>query len=204
METFVAVLGASGLTYAEGSVSQEKEELIRSRSNERAFWYFGGAGDAIVPDNLKSGINRADRYEPEINPDFAEFAEYYSTVIIPALVREARDKALVENVVKLVYQRIYAPLRNRTFYIDDLGLEPFDAPSRLSLLEIPKDRLRRKSSIIVSRIPINRWYEIIGYPTIADAICDRIVHSAHRIELKGESVRKLYARREIMQERKSE
>ncbi len=114
VEVFVAILGASGLTYAEGSVSQEKEEWIRS--NERAFWYFGGASDAIVPDNLKSAINHANRYEPEINPDFAEFAEYYGTVIIPARVREARDKALVENAVKLVYQRIYAPLRNRTFY----------------------------------------------------------------------------------------
>jgi len=90
------------------------------------------------------------------------------------------------------------------FVLDDLGLEPFDAPSRLSLLEILEDRLKRKSSIIVSQIPINMWHEIIGDPTIADAICDRIVHSAHRIELKGESVRKLYARREIEQERKSE
>jgi len=114
VETFVAILGASGLTYAEGSVSQEKEEWIRS--NERALWYFGGASDAIVPDNLKSGVTRADRHEPEINPDFAEFAEHYGAVIIPARVREARDKALVGNAVKLVYQRIYAPLRNRTFY----------------------------------------------------------------------------------------
>jgi len=55
------------------------------------------------------------RYEPDINPDYAEFAEHYSTVIIPARVREARDKALVENAVRLAYQRIYAPLRNRTF-----------------------------------------------------------------------------------------
>ncbi|KKK99620.1 hypothetical protein LCGC14_2630910, partial [marine sediment metagenome] len=63
-----------------------------------------------------------------------------------------------------------------------------------------EDRLRRKSSIIVSQIPINRWHEIIGNPTIADAICDRIVHSAHRIELKGESVRKIYARKEHIEE----
>ena len=90
------------------------------------------------------------------------------------------------------------------FLLDDLGLEPFDAPSRLSLLEILEDRLRRKSSIIVSQIPISRWHEIIGDPTIADAICDRIVHSAYRVELKGESVRKLHARREIEQERNLE
>ncbi len=86
------------------------------------------------------------------------------------------------------------------FVLDDPGLEPFDAPSRLSLLEILEDRFRRKSSIIVSQIPINRWHEIIGDPTIADAICDRIVHSAYRIELKGESVRKIYAKKEHREE----
>jgi len=75
VETFVAVLGASGLTYVEGSENQEKEKWIRS--NERAFRYFQGSTHAIIPDNLRSAVSRADRYEPEINPDFAEFAEYY-------------------------------------------------------------------------------------------------------------------------------
>jgi transposase len=114
VETFVAVLGASGLTYVEASMSQEKQEWIRS--NERAFHYFGGSTDAVVPDNLLSAVSRADRYEPDINPDYAEFAEHYHTVIIPARVREARDKALVENAVRLSYQRIYARLRNRVFF----------------------------------------------------------------------------------------
>ncbi len=86
------------------------------------------------------------------------------------------------------------------FILDDLGLEPFDAPSRLSLLEILEDRLGRRSSIIVSQIPIGAWHELIGDPTIADAICDRIVHSSHRIELKGESVRKIYAQKEHQEE----
>lgn len=82
------------------------------------------------------------------------------------------------------------------FILDDLGLEPFDAPSRLSLLEILEDRLGRRSLIIVSQIPISAWHDLIGDPTIADAICDRIVHSAHRIELNGESVRKIYSQRQ--------
>jgi len=114
VEVFVAVLGASGLAYVEASESQKKEQWIRS--NERAIWYFGGSTDALIPDNLRSAVSRSDPYDPEINPEFAEFGEYYSTVIIPARVRKARDKALVENAVSLVYQRIYAPLRNRTFY----------------------------------------------------------------------------------------
>ncbi len=78
------------------------------------------------------------------------------------------------------------------FILDDIGLEPFDAQSRLALLEILEDRIGRRSTIIVSQIPIGMWHQIIGDPTIADAVCDRIFHSSHRIELKGESMRKKY------------
>lgn len=77
--------------------------------------------------------------------------------------------------------------------VDDFGLEKLDAPSRMSMLEILEDRHRDSSTIIVSQFPVAQWHPLIGEPTIADAICDRIVHSAHRIELKGESVRKLQA-----------
>jgi DNA replication protein DnaC len=79
--------------------------------------------------------------------------------------------------------------------VDDFGLEPLDAGSRLSLLEILEDRHGRASSMFASQLPVSQWHQIIGDPTLADAICDRIVHTAHRIELKGESVRKLYAQR---------
>ena len=83
--------------------------------------------------------------------------------------------------------------------LDDFGLQSLDAPSRLSLLEILEDRYGRASSIVVSQLPVSAWHETIGDPTIADAICDRIVHGAHRIELKGESVRKLYTQRKAEQ-----
>ena len=78
--------------------------------------------------------------------------------------------------------------------LDDFGLEPLDAQSRFTLLEILEDRHGRKSSVFVSQLPIISWHEVIGDPTIADAICDRIIHNAHRIELKGDSVRKIYAK----------
>ena len=120
VEVFVAILGASQLTYAEASLSQKSEDWIRS--NERAFIYWGGVTQAIVPDNLKSGVTQSNRYEPGINIMFDEFAEHYQTVILPARVRHPKDKALVENAVALVYQRIYAPLRNRIFYsLDELN-----------------------------------------------------------------------------------
>jgi DNA replication protein DnaC len=74
--------------------------------------------------------------------------------------------------------------------LDDFGLHVLDAQSRLTLLEILEDRYGLKSTIITSQLPVSGWHEVIGEATIADAICDRIVHSAHKINLKGESMRK--------------
>ena len=76
--------------------------------------------------------------------------------------------------------------------LDDFGLEHLDKPGRLMLLEIMEDRHGLKSTIITSQLPVKSWHEIIGDPTIADAVCDRLIHSAHRVELKGESVRKKF------------
>jgi DNA replication protein DnaC len=74
--------------------------------------------------------------------------------------------------------------------IDDFGLQPLDAPNRSALMEIIEDRHEKASTIFTSQVPVSKWNEIIGEQTIADAILDRIVHDAHRIELKGESLRK--------------
>ena len=74
--------------------------------------------------------------------------------------------------------------------IDDFGIQPLDAQSRTALMEIIEDRHGKSSTIITSQVPINKWHEIIGEQTIADAILDRIVHDAHRLEMKGESLRR--------------
>lgn len=113
LEVFVAILGASQLTYAEALPDQKLESWIRA--NENALRYFGGVSRAIVPDNLKAAVTKADRYEPDINPQYADFARHYDTAILPARPRKPKDKALVENAVRLVYERVYAPLRDRTF-----------------------------------------------------------------------------------------
>ena len=86
--------------------------------------------------------------------------------------------------------------KKRVLILDDFGLEVLDTASRLFLLEVLEDRHGRASTILASQLPVSQWHQVIGEPTIADAICDRIVHTAHRIELKGESVRKLYAHRD--------
>jgi len=74
--------------------------------------------------------------------------------------------------------------------IDDFGIQPLDAQNRSTLLEIIEDRHGKSSTMITSQIPVNKWYEVIAEQTIADAILDRIIHNAHRLELKGESMRK--------------
>jgi len=74
--------------------------------------------------------------------------------------------------------------------LDDFGLAPLDNVARMFLLEIIEDRHGRKSTIIASQLPVAKWYEVIGESTVADAILDRMVHTAHRIELKGDSLRK--------------
>lgn len=113
-EIYVAILPASQLTYVEASLSQNQEEFMRS--TERALRYFGGVPSALVPDNLKSGVIKASIYEPEINRLFADFADYYRTAVVPARARKPKDKAHVENAVKISYTRIFAPLRNTTFH----------------------------------------------------------------------------------------
>jgi DNA replication protein DnaC len=74
--------------------------------------------------------------------------------------------------------------------LDDFGLTPLDSISRLALLQVLEDRYERRSVIITSQLPVIKWYDFIGEPTLADAIMDRLAGNAHRIELKGESLRK--------------
>src|SRR5690349_4363207 len=85
--------------------------------------------------------------------------------------------------------------RTRLLIIDDWGPEPLNAEQRRDLLEIVDDRYDRGSLLITSQIPVNRWHEVIGDPTLADAILDRIIHRAHRIDLKGPSLRRRNRRR---------
>jgi DNA replication protein DnaC len=85
--------------------------------------------------------------------------------------------------------------RVQLLILDDWGLVPLTAEQRRDLLEVMDDRHERGSTIVTSQLPVEHWHEIIGSPTIADAILDRLVHNAHRLTLKGESMRKLAAKR---------
>lgn len=114
VETYVSTLGYSQYTYVEAVPSQKKEDFISASDN--ALHFYGGVPKALVPDNLKSAVTKADRYEPLINSDFLDFANHYGCTVFPARSRKPQDKSLVEKTVSIVYARIYAPLRNRVFH----------------------------------------------------------------------------------------
>jgi len=121
-QIFVAVMGASNFTYAEATLSQKIEDWIGS--HVRAFSYIGGIPEAVVPDNLKSGVTKTCRYEPDINPTYNDLARHYQTVILPARVKKPRDKAKAEAGVLLVERWILARLRKHTFFnLADLNKE---------------------------------------------------------------------------------
>ena len=114
VEVFISILGASQLTYVEGTLSQRKEDLITCC--EHALFYYGGVPMAIVPDNLKSAVTKSSLYEPTLNQAFENFALHYSTTILPARAYKPKDKALVEGAVKIAYRRIYSVLDNKVFH----------------------------------------------------------------------------------------
>lgn len=155
VEVFVAILPCSHYTYCEAVWSQKKEDLISACEN--ALLFFGGIPLAVVPDNLKAAVTRSDRNEPVINDDFAGFAEFYDMAVFPARPRHPKDKALVENAVKLMYRSVYADIEGLVFHdLESLNkaisasLEAFNSrkmsgrkESRRELFEkVEKDYLR--------------------------------------------------------------
>ncbi len=137
------------------------------------FSFFGGLPRLIVPDNLKSGVNKASFYDPEINRSYGKMTAHYGVGVLSARPRRRKDKGKVEAGVRFAQTYILGRLRNQQFF---------------SLAEA--NAAIAGMVIITSQVPVESWYEIIGDPTMADAILDRLVHNAYRIELKGDSLRK--------------
>lgn len=119
-QVFVAILGWSQYAYVEAMRDQSVEEFITACEN--ALHYFKGVPLAIVPDNLKSAVFKTNKYEPQLNENFKAFADHYGIAIVPARVRKPQDKAHVENMVKLTYQRIYTHIpENEPMPLDELN-----------------------------------------------------------------------------------
>ena len=111
---FVAVLGASSYTYAEVTRDQQMESWIRA--HEHAFGFWGGVPSLTVPDNTKTGVSKACRYDPDLNPTYQNFAVHYGFGVVPARPYRPRDKAKVESGVQIAQRWILAALRHRRFY----------------------------------------------------------------------------------------
>jgi transposase len=113
-QLFVATLGASSYTYVEAQWGQDLQSFVNG--HVRAFKYFGGTPELLIPDNLKSGVKKADRYEPILNRTYYEMASHYGCAIIPTRPYKPKDKAKVEAAVQLVQRWIVAVLRNQKFF----------------------------------------------------------------------------------------
>lgn len=114
VEVFVGILPCSGYTFVEASRSQMREDFIGSINN--CFQFLGGSSKAIVPDNLKSAVSKASKYEPILNKTLKDLALHYGCAINPTRSYSPQDKAMVEGAVRLVYQRIFFAIRNMTFF----------------------------------------------------------------------------------------
>ena len=113
-QIYVAVLGASNYTFAEATWTQKLPDWIGS--HVRAFEFFGGVTEILVPDNLKSGVKHASYYDPEINPTYSDLAQHYGVTVLPARPYKPKDKAKVECGVLVVERWILARLRNQRFF----------------------------------------------------------------------------------------
>lgn len=142
VEVFVAILPCSHYTYCEASWSQQKADLIRSCEN--ALHFFGGVPMAIVPDNLKSAVTRGGRNEPVINEEFQAFADHYGCAVYPARIRRPKDKALVENAVKLMYRSIYVDIEGMIFH----DLESLNEAIGASLIKFNNRPLTRREETL--------------------------------------------------------
>jgi len=114
VELFVCAWGASSYSYSEATDTQKAVDF--AMSHVRAFEYFGCVPAALVPDNLKSGVSKPDRYEPEVTPLLDKMAQHYGVAVIPARIQKPKDKAVVESAVGYAQRYILGRLRNRRFF----------------------------------------------------------------------------------------
>jgi transposase len=206
-QVFVAVLGASSYTFAEATWTQGLPDWLGS--HVRALEAFGGVPRAAVPDNLKSAVTKAHRYDPALNPAYQDFAEHYGLAILPARVRKPRDKAKVEVGVQVVERWILARLRNHTFFslgainaairglASDLNQRPFKkregsrasvfaAIERPALRPLPPQAYEfatwKKAKVHLDyHVEIERAYYSVPYALIGKTVEARL--TAHAIEI---------------------
>ncbi len=213
-QIFVAVLGASSYTYAEATWSQGLADWIGS--HVRALAFFGGVPELVVPDNLKSGVTKAHRYEPELNRTYQEMAAHYGVAVVPARAGKPRDKAKVESAVLVVERWIVARLRHQLFLslvelntaiqalLEGLNRRPFkklpgsrqqlfETLERPALHPLPATRYEyaewKKARVNIDyHIDVDRHYYSVPYQLVHQQVDVRL--TAHCVECfaKGQRV----------------
>jgi transposase len=213
-QVFVAVLGASNYTFACASWSQKQADWLNA--HVKAFEFFGGVPELVVPDNLKSAVRKTHRYEPDINPSYQQLASHYQCAIVPARPCKPRDKAKAEVAVQIVERWIMARLRHQTFFtlaslnqairllLDDLNQRPFKKlpGTRLSQFErLDKPVLRalpaqsyQYADIKQARVHIDyhieydKHYYSVPHPLVKQAVEVHATDSAVAICHQGQRV----------------
>ena len=207
VEVLVVILAASQYTYVEALESQKMEDFISGVEN--AFYYFKGVSKAIVPDNLKAAVKTPSRYEAELTNNFEEFANHYGTSVLAARPYKPRDKALVEGAVRIVYTRIYAPLRNENFHtLRELNgairalLESHNSASFQDRNQSRKDLFVEIEQPVLQPLPLER-YDIKHYAWITvqknshvHLRCDRHYYSVPYRHI-GKKVKLIYSHRQV-------
>lgn len=223
VDVYVAILGHSQLTYVQAVPSQRKADYIGATEN--ALHYFGGAPQVLVPDNLKSAVHKASKYEADLNTDFADFANHYNTSVLPTRSYKPRDKALVENAVRIAYSRIYAPIRNQVFHSleelnraiaeqlekhnnqpfqnqDQSRREKFEAAEKEKLQPLPQDRYELKNFRFITvmknchiRLSDDKHYYSVPYRFIGKKV--KMVYSASRVSVYYNKERIAFHKRAI-------
>jgi len=211
---FVAVLGASSYTYAEATEREDLEGFINAHI--RAFEFFGGVPEVVVPDNLKAGVKDPLYWEPDINPTYQEMALHYGVAVIPARVKKPRDKAKVEVGVQVVERWIIAALRNRTFFsiselnaaikqlldklnnrqfkkLDTTRRELFETMEKPALKPLPERAYqfaiwKRAKVNIDYHIEVDRHYYSVPYQLIGKRVEVRITQHQVEIFYRGKRV----------------
>jgi transposase len=209
VEVFVAILGASQFTYVQAIESQNMEDFILCCEN--ALRFFGGAPSAIVPDNLKAAVTKPSRYEPQVNENFAAFADYYGMSVLPARVYKPKDKSLVEGAVKITYNRIYTKLQDQLFtsvgelntaiwgHLDNHNgrnfqgrsysrLEQFNEMEKMALQPLPDMRYEMSKQAIVTVMKnghvclhCDKHYYSVPFGNIGNKV--KILYSKSKIEV---------------------
>ena len=162
VEFFVGILPCSGLTFAMACMSQQSPDFLSCLGACMAA--IGGVPEAIVTDNLKPAVNKASKYDPELNASMSDFAAHYNTVVLPTRAYKPKDKALVEGAIKILYTRVYAPLHNKVFHsLTELNTAITDLVSQHNSLPYQKKIGSRTQQFvtlekeILQALPINRF-----------------------------------------------